>query len=130
MASINHDENDAIQSKNLLMNSINTISNNQKISLAVTQSAETKDNDDHSKIFSMKKIFKNLLVLSLALVLLFTAYTNMLTLQSSLNTKQNVGVNSLIIHVHTINSKRRRCPYDYSSDFSSPFMVPVLSGGI
>ena len=105
MASINHDENDAIQSKNLLMNSINTISNKQKL-------------------------FKNLLVLSLALVLLFTAYTNMLTLQSSLNTKQNVGVNSLIIHVHTINSKRRRCPYDYSSDFSLPFMVPVLSGGI
>ncbi|CAF1638201.1 unnamed protein product, partial [Adineta steineri] len=48
-------------------------------------------------IFSIRKIYKNLIVLSISFVLLFTAYSGMSTLQSSLNTKNNVGVNSLII---------------------------------
>ncbi|CAF1125732.1 unnamed protein product [Adineta steineri] len=48
-------------------------------------------------IFSIQKIYKNLLVLSISFVLLFTAYNGMVTLQSSLNTKNNIGVNSLII---------------------------------
>lgn len=47
--------------------------------------------------FSIGKIYKNLLLLSLAFVLMFTAYNGMVTLQSSLNVKNNVGVNSLII---------------------------------
>jgi len=47
--------------------------------------------------FSIQKIYKNLFLLSLAFVLMFTAYNGMVTLQSSLNVKNNVGVNSLII---------------------------------
>lgn len=47
--------------------------------------------------FSIGKIYKNLLFLSLAFILMFTAYNGMVTLQSSLNVKGNVGVNSLII---------------------------------
>ncbi|CAF1206004.1 unnamed protein product [Adineta steineri] len=48
-------------------------------------------------IFSIRKLYKNLIVLSISFVLLFTAYSGISTLQSSLNTKNNVGVNSLII---------------------------------
>ncbi|CAF1444616.1 unnamed protein product [Rotaria sp. Silwood1] len=47
--------------------------------------------------FSIAKIYKNLFLLSLAFILMFTAYNGMVTLQSSLNVKNNVGVNSLII---------------------------------
>ena len=47
--------------------------------------------------FSIGKVYKNLTLLSLAFILLFTAYNGMVTLQSSLNVKGNVGVNSLII---------------------------------
>ena len=47
--------------------------------------------------FSIAKIYKNLFILSASFVLLFTAYNGMVTLQSSLNVKNNVGVNSLII---------------------------------
>jgi hypothetical protein len=53
--------------------------------------------NDSIPIFSIGKIYKNLFLLSLAFVLLFTAYNGMVTLQSSLNVKNNVGVNSLII---------------------------------
>ena len=53
--------------------------------------------DDSIPMFSIAKIYKNLLLLSLAFILLFTAYNGMATLQSSLNVKNNVGVNSLII---------------------------------
>ncbi|CAF1619503.1 unnamed protein product [Adineta ricciae] len=56
------------------------------------------NNDDNNlPIFSIRKIYKNLIVLSLGFVFMLTAYTSMLSLQSSLNAKQNVGVNSLII---------------------------------
>lgn len=47
--------------------------------------------------FSLGKIYKNLIVLAVAFILLFTAYNGMVTLQSSLNVEKNVGVNSLII---------------------------------
>lgn len=47
--------------------------------------------------FSVRQIYRNLLVLSVAFVLMFTAYNGIAALQSSLNTKGNVGVNSLII---------------------------------
>jgi len=53
--------------------------------------------DDIIPAFSIRKIYKNLLLISLAFVLMFTAYNGMVTLQSSLNVKNNVGVNSLII---------------------------------
>lgn len=47
--------------------------------------------------FSLRKIYKNLTILALAFILLFTAYNGMVTLQSSLNVEKNVGVNSLIV---------------------------------
>ncbi|CAF1110563.1 unnamed protein product [Rotaria sordida] len=47
--------------------------------------------------FPIAKIYKNLFLLALAFVLIFTAYNGMVLLQSSLNVKNNVGVNSLII---------------------------------
>ena len=48
-------------------------------------------------VFSIRKTYKNLILLSVAFVLLFTAYNGMIMLQSSLNVKNNVGVNSLMI---------------------------------
>ncbi|CAF3381768.1 unnamed protein product [Rotaria socialis] len=64
-----------------------------------TSSPENKDSATNDTIpeFSIAKIYKNLLILALAFVLLFTAYNGIATLQSSLNVKNNVGVNSLII---------------------------------
>jgi hypothetical protein len=59
---------------------------------------QSVSNDDKSPLFSIRKVYKNLFVLSLAFVLLFIATEGMVTLQSSLNTKHNVGVNSLIIN--------------------------------
>ncbi|CAF3155246.1 unnamed protein product [Rotaria sp. Silwood2] len=53
--------------------------------------------NDTIPTFPIAKIYKNLVLLSLAFVLLFTAYNGMVLLQSSLNVKNNVGVNSLII---------------------------------
>jgi hypothetical protein len=58
---------------------------------------EQRKLDDIIPAFSIRKIYKNLILLSLAFILMFTAYNGMVTLQSSLNVKNNVGVNSLII---------------------------------
>jgi hypothetical protein len=57
----------------------------------------TNENNEMSPTFSIRKIYKNLLIISLAFVLMFTAYNGMVTLQSSLNKKNDVGVNSLTI---------------------------------
>ena len=48
-------------------------------------------------LFSLRQVYKNLIIMCLAFTVLFTAYSNILSLQSSLNTKGNVGVNSLIV---------------------------------
>jgi len=58
---------------------------------------ETDENDKDVSLFSNRKIYKNLVIISLTFVLMFTAYGDIIVLQSSLNTKGNVGVNSLII---------------------------------
>jgi hypothetical protein len=58
---------------------------------------ETNENDKDVPLFSNRKIYKNLVIISLTFVLMFTAYGGIIALQSSLNTKGNVGVNSLII---------------------------------
>lgn len=63
---------------------------------ALSETAPSASNDA-IPLFSLKKIYKNLIVLSLAFVLLFTAYNGMVSLQSSLNVEKNVGVNSLIV---------------------------------
>jgi hypothetical protein len=58
---------------------------------------ETNEIDENALLFSIRKIYKNLIILSLTFLLMFTAYGGIVALQSSLNTKGNVGVNSLII---------------------------------
>lgn len=58
---------------------------------------ETDENNEDLPLFSTGKIYKNLFILSIAFVIIFTAYSGILSLQSSLNTKGNVGVNSLIV---------------------------------
>ncbi|UJR22295.1 hypothetical protein I4U23_025353 [Adineta vaga] len=60
-------------------------------------STEQSVPNDIIPIFSIRKIYKNLILISIAFILMFTAYNGMVTLQSSLNVKNNVGVNSLII---------------------------------
>lgn len=70
--------------------------------------------------FSIGKIYKNLLFISLAFILMFTAYNGMVTLQSSLNVKGNVGVNSLIITysfliVSSMNRENEKNVQFYSS---------------
>ena len=53
--------------------------------------------DQTTAIFSIREIYKNLISLSVAFVLLFTAHGGISMLQSSLNVADNVGVNSLMI---------------------------------
>ena len=62
-------------------------------------------------LFSVRQIYKDLVLLSVVLTLISTAYGGILLLQSSLNAKGNVGVHSLIIIyastlVNTINDER------------------------
>lgn len=104
MSSINNEVSDLDPRKLFLMNSPITNSkddisaiDNPTGSLSATQPTGI-DDDDNSLVFSVTKIYKNLFVQSFALVLLFTAYTNIGVLQSSLNTEHNIGVNSLIIN--------------------------------
>jgi hypothetical protein len=58
---------------------------------------EIAENNEDIPLFSVRQIYKNLIILSLALLVFITAYIGILALQSSLNTKGNVGVNSLIV---------------------------------
>lgn len=53
--------------------------------------------EEFGKIISPKRVYKNLLVISIAWVLQFTAFQAMSNLQSSLNIEGNVGVVSLAI---------------------------------
>ncbi|CAF4059727.1 unnamed protein product, partial [Rotaria sordida] len=55
------------------------------------------DNNDEVPLFSIRQINKNFFVLLLAFILLFTAYSGIISLQSSLNVKGNVGINSLVV---------------------------------
>ncbi|CAF4118736.1 unnamed protein product [Rotaria sp. Silwood2] len=55
------------------------------------------DNDDELPLFSIRQIYKNLIIFALNFVLMFTAYGGISVLQSSLNIEGNVGVNSLIV---------------------------------
>ena len=55
------------------------------------------EHNEDLPLFSNRQIYKNLAILSIAFLVLFTAYTSILVLQSSLNTKGNVGINSLIV---------------------------------
>jgi hypothetical protein len=81
------DENNDLPRKSSVTNAINKVESTLP---------ETNPNEP-IPVFSIGKIYKNLLLLSIAFVLMFTAYNGMVTLQSSLNVKNNVGVNSLII---------------------------------
>jgi hypothetical protein len=58
---------------------------------------ETDENNEDIPLFPIRKIYKNLIILSVAFLLIFIAYIGIAVLQSSLNTKGNVGVNSLIV---------------------------------
>ncbi len=58
---------------------------------------EIDENNEDIPLFSVRQIYKNLIILSLALLVFITAYVGILALQSSLNIKENVGVNSLIV---------------------------------
>jgi hypothetical protein len=66
---------------------------------SVTPTVTTKidESDNDIPLFSIRQIYKNLIILSFAFLLFATAASSILSLQSSLNTKGNVGVNSLII---------------------------------
>ncbi|UJR32834.1 hypothetical protein I4U23_020296 [Adineta vaga] len=71
------------------------------IPIIINDIDDDNNNDEKEKEevppFSVRQIYKNLAVLSIAFVLLFTAYSGIAALQSSLNTKGNVGVNSLLV---------------------------------
>ncbi|CAF1286467.1 unnamed protein product [Rotaria sordida] len=58
---------------------------------------ETNENDDDIPPFSIRKVYKNLIIISLGFLIMYTALNGILALQSSLNAKGNVGVNSLIV---------------------------------
>ena len=69
------------------------------ISSVVPSMINDTDSSDDRGIprFSIRQIYKHLAILSLSFVLIFTAYSGISFLQSSLNTKRNVGINSLIV---------------------------------
>ncbi|CAF0820564.1 unnamed protein product [Adineta steineri] len=68
-------------------------------------SQSINSDENNPKIFQIRKIYKNLIVISVAFTFMLTAYTSILSLQSSLNVKNNIGVNSLfIIYAGTIFS--------------------------
>lgn len=58
---------------------------------------DTVETNEELPLFPNRKIYKNLAILSASLVILFTAYVSVISLQSSLNTKGNVGINALIV---------------------------------
>lgn len=55
------------------------------------------ENYEDLPVFSNRQIYKNLIILSVSLLILFTAYVSVVSLQSSLNTEHNVGINALIV---------------------------------
>ena len=73
------------------------------------QTDQTIANDQSSSLEKQQRLgfrtYKNLLVISIAFLLQFTAFNGMQNLQSSLNTEANIGVNSSsIIYVFLIIS--------------------------
>lgn len=58
---------------------------------------EAVGTNEDPPLFSLRKVYKNLIIISIAFTLLFTAYGNIISMQSSLNAEGNVGVNSLIV---------------------------------
>lgn len=62
---------------------------------SINENVETTD--ENTPLFSLRQVYKNLIIVSLAFTILFTAYANIIAVQSSLNAKGNVGVNSLIV---------------------------------
>ena len=66
-------------------------------SFAPTVDSDNTENNEDLPLFSNRQISKNLIILSVALLILFTAYTSIISLQSSLNAKGNVGINALIV---------------------------------
>jgi hypothetical protein len=60
-------------------------------------SPPVNSDDDNLVVFSIRKVYKNLLIISVAMLFMSTSYTSISVLQSSLNTEKNIGVNSLII---------------------------------
>ena len=55
------------------------------------------EDDDGAPLFTTRQIYKNLAILSTAFVLIYIAFLGVVSLQSTMNAKGNVGVNSLII---------------------------------
>jgi hypothetical protein len=55
------------------------------------------ENDEDLPLFSNRQIYKNLIILSISFVLIYIAFLGIVSLQSTLNAKGNVGVNSLIV---------------------------------
>lgn len=67
--------------------------------VVINDTTETNINKKHEvPIFSIRQIYKNLAILSISFVLIFTAYSGIAALQSSLNAKGNVGINSLLVN--------------------------------
>ena len=63
---------------------------------SIVNNGIVKNNED-LPLFSSRQIYKNLAILSIVFLLLYTAFQSIIALQSSLNTKDNVGINTLII---------------------------------
>ncbi|CAF4222559.1 unnamed protein product, partial [Rotaria sordida] len=58
---------------------------------------ETNDDDEGIPLFPIRQVYKNLIIISLGFLIMYTAFNGILSLQSSLNAKGNVGVKSLIV---------------------------------
>jgi hypothetical protein len=55
------------------------------------------DDDDDLPLFTNRQVYKNLAILSISFVLIYIAFLGIVSLQSTMNAKGNVGINSLII---------------------------------
>lgn len=53
--------------------------------------------NEHRQSFSTAKIYRNLLILSFSFLILLTGHNGIISLQTTLNAKDNIGVNALLI---------------------------------
>lgn len=115
-----------------------SVINDQAVDYNTTLSAvvppiinEAVETNEDLPLFPLRKVYTNLIIISIAFTLLFTAYSNILSIQSSLNAKGNVGVNSLIvlnifILVSSLKLKKETKQTLFVNRSSVPYFSPEL----
>ena len=94
-------ESQTVLNKLSLINSIEE--SRPTTTLSIGKTTVSAINNDINKInqtrspSTSRQVYKNLTLISFAFLMLFTGHTGIVSLQSTLNAKGNVGVNTLIV---------------------------------